>query len=136
MLWTNMQYHSYFLHLFYNLHVHTLSFFHTELSFDITDTYTFGSWRLFLVLCTTPILLALLGLMVMPESPRFLLQVRQANGKNNDNDNNLLIQTYDIYNRFFTINSAHSQRNYINTYYVAGMSTMILLLCYKENGLL
>lgn len=34
------------------------------------------SWRLFILVCLLPALAALVGVVFMPESPRFLLEVR------------------------------------------------------------
>lgn len=36
------------------------------------------SWRLFILVCLLPALAALVGVVFMPESPRFLLEVRPA----------------------------------------------------------
>lgn len=36
---------------------------------------TFNSWRAFILVCSIPVWLAIVGLILMPESPRFLLQV-------------------------------------------------------------
>ncbi len=47
----------------------------SDLQFSFTSTYVFGSWRVFLLVCTVPIIFSLLGLIIMPESPRYLLQV-------------------------------------------------------------
>ncbi|KAF0300720.1 Synaptic vesicle glycoprotein 2B [Amphibalanus amphitrite] len=41
----------------------------------IEERAHFSSWRVFLLVCNLPSLLALLGLTFMPESPRFLLEV-------------------------------------------------------------
>lgn len=36
------------------------------------------SWRLFILVCLLPALAALVGVVFMPESPRFLLEVRSG----------------------------------------------------------
>lgn len=40
----------------------------------IEERAHFSSWRVFLLVCNLPSILALLGLFFMPESPRFLLE--------------------------------------------------------------
>ena len=40
----------------------------------IEERAHFSSWRVFLLVCNLPSILALLGLTFMPESPRFLLE--------------------------------------------------------------
>jgi len=37
--------------------------------------FQFHSWRVFVLVCALPAIAAFVGLMFMPESPRFLLEV-------------------------------------------------------------
>ena len=53
----------------------------TDIQFSFTLGYVFGSWRVFMLICTVPIIFSLLGLLIMPESPRYLLQVRTTEFK-------------------------------------------------------
>ena len=47
-----------------------------NLSFETTD-FTFNSWRLYIALCTVPSLSSAIFFVLMPESPKFLLQKRR-----------------------------------------------------------
>lgn len=44
--------------------------------FSMGTEFQYHSWRVFVLVCALPTLLSLTGLMFMPESPRFLLEVR------------------------------------------------------------
>lgn len=44
--------------------------------FAIGSELQIHSWRLFILVCLFPALAALVGVVFMPESPRFLLEVR------------------------------------------------------------
>lgn len=44
--------------------------------FAIGTEFQIHSWRLFILVCLFPALAALVGVVFMPESPRFLLEVR------------------------------------------------------------
>jgi len=41
--------------------------------------FQFHSWRVFVLVCALPAIAAFVGLMFMPESPRFLLEVQLNN---------------------------------------------------------
>ncbi|XP_059808469.1 synaptic vesicle glycoprotein 2B-like isoform X3 [Hypanus sabinus] len=43
--------------------------------FSMGSSFQFHSWRLFVVVCAIPCLSALIGLVFMPESPRYLLEI-------------------------------------------------------------
>lgn len=47
--------------------------------FAIGTEFQIHSWRLFILVCLFPALAALIGIIFMPESPRFLLEVRRWN---------------------------------------------------------
>ncbi|XP_076323195.1 synaptic vesicle glycoprotein 2C-like [Tachypleus tridentatus] len=47
----------------------------TGLTILLSENVHFSSWRLFLVICVTPSVFSVIGLMFLPESPRFLLEV-------------------------------------------------------------
>lgn len=46
--------------------------------FAIGSEFQMHSWRLFILVCLFPALAALVGVIFMPESPRFLLEVRSS----------------------------------------------------------
>lgn len=46
--------------------------------FSIGSEFQMHSWRLFIFVCLFPALAALVGIIFMPESPRFLLEVRSS----------------------------------------------------------
>lgn len=46
--------------------------------FAIGTEFQMHSWRLFILVCLLPALAALVGVIFMPESPRFLLEVRSS----------------------------------------------------------
>ena len=43
--------------------------------FSMGTEFQFHSWRVFVLVCALPAIAALVGLMFMPESTRFLLEV-------------------------------------------------------------
>ncbi|XP_059808467.1 synaptic vesicle glycoprotein 2B-like isoform X2 [Hypanus sabinus] len=48
---------------------------HYGWGFSMGSSFQFHSWRLFVVVCAIPCLSALIGLVFMPESPRYLLEI-------------------------------------------------------------
>lgn len=44
--------------------------------FSMGTNYHFHSWRVFVLVCALPCIASLVALKFMPESPRFLLEVR------------------------------------------------------------
>lgn len=46
--------------------------------FSMGTEFQFHSWRVFVLVCALPAIAALIGLMFMPESPRFLLEVHHS----------------------------------------------------------
>ena len=52
----------------------TSSLIFLDMQFDIGQS-TFMSWRVFLLICALPLVVSMFGLLIMPESPRYLLQV-------------------------------------------------------------
>ena len=59
------------------LHI-TFDVYFTDLEFSLMTGHVVGSWRIFMLICTIPIYLSIIGLIFMPESPRYLLQVRHG----------------------------------------------------------
>ncbi|MGH0164820.1 UNVERIFIED_CONTAM: hypothetical protein FKN15_047881 [Acipenser sinensis] len=55
-------------------------FFRLISGFGMGTSYQFHSWRVFVLVCTLPSISSLIGLIFMPESPRFLLE----NGKHDE----------------------------------------------------
>lgn len=49
--------------------------------FAIGSEFQMHTWRLFIFVCLFPALAALVGVIFMPESPRFLLEVRPSVGR-------------------------------------------------------
>ena len=46
-----------------------------DLEFSLGTDTMFSSWRAFILISSIPVVLSIIGLFMMPESPRFLLQV-------------------------------------------------------------
>lgn len=46
--------------------------------FSMGSEFQFHSWRVFVLVCALPAIAAFIGLMFMPESPRFLLEVQHS----------------------------------------------------------
>lgn len=50
--------------------------FYPGWSFSMGSAYQFHSWRVFVIMCALPCVSAVVALTFMPESPRFLLEVK------------------------------------------------------------
>ena len=65
-----------YIYIYIYIYINIYSYYKTELfDIEITEHTTFHSWRIYMILCAIPALVAVTGTCAMPESPRFLLQV-------------------------------------------------------------
>ncbi|XP_067123934.1 synaptic vesicle glycoprotein 2C-like [Centruroides vittatus] len=67
----------------------------TGFSILVSHHLHFNSWRIFLIICAIPALLAIIGLCFLPESPRFLLEIGRD------------VEAMFVYQRIFKINNGH-----------------------------
>ncbi|KAB7497819.1 Synaptic vesicle glycoprotein 2B [Armadillidium nasatum] len=70
----------------------------TGITVVLDEQHHFSSWRMFLVVCSLPSFVAVIGLYFMPESPRFLLE------KGRD------VEAMMVYKKIFKWNNSHNPK--------------------------